>query len=149
MPPATLGIWANISKPVAVLVLTGVGGFLDAVGYVSLFGLFTSSITGNVVVAAAAASRSINVTPQITVLVMFFCGATAGGVVATAMKKQFRAGHREVARVLIFFELALLLLFWIVGVILVRSGNPLPGINSAQVLGLASLSALGMGFQNR
>eukprot|EP01032_Pedospumella_encystans_P025860 gene25860-29214_t len=39
-----------IPSTYVVLGLSFIGGFVDATGYIKLFGLFTSSITGNLVV---------------------------------------------------------------------------------------------------
>jgi uncharacterized membrane protein YoaK (UPF0700 family) len=43
-----------LTNKTAVLVFAFVGGFVDAAGYMKLYGLFTSSITGNLVVACTA-----------------------------------------------------------------------------------------------
>lgn len=142
-------LWTRLSRPAAIVILTVVGGFVDAVGYMALFGLFTSSITGNLVVAAVAATRKINVTPQITVLLVFFCAATSGAVLANVVRRSCSADARAVARILFALELVFLVLFWIVGAALAqRDSRGLVSIYSPEVLGLASLSAIAMGVQN-
>lgn len=147
MPPPAL--WIHISRPLAILILTVIGGYIDAAGYMALFGLFTSSITGNLVVATVAATRKINVTPQVTVLLVFFGAAASGAAFATVMRRGCAADSRAVARTIFAFELVCLVLFWAVGAHLTHGDGPgLENVNSPEVLGLASLSALAMGFQN-
>ena len=149
-PAATAALFAHLSRPAAILLLTCIGGFIDAAGYMALFGLFTSSITGNLVVAAVAAPRKINVTPQITVLLVFFGAATTGAAIATVLRQNHGATNRTVARALFLLEFLCLVIFWALGATLTQDGGPgLSSIYSAEVFGLSSLSALAMGFQNR
>ncbi len=45
----SMSLFTRLSDVSAVWLLAFVGGFVDAAGYVKLFGVFTSSITGNLV----------------------------------------------------------------------------------------------------
>ena len=46
--------FAYISDDVAIILLAIVGGFVDSAGYLKLQGLFTSSITGNLVASSSS-----------------------------------------------------------------------------------------------
>ena len=65
----------HISDSMIVLLLTFIGGFVDAAGYLKLKGLFTSSITGNLVVIAASVSTSRGLFARSLVATMFTVGA--------------------------------------------------------------------------
>ncbi|MFF8727614.1 YoaK family protein [Streptomyces sp. NPDC015171] len=64
-----------------LLILTVVSGLIDAVSYLGLGRVFTSNMTGNVVVLgfAAAGAPGFSVSHTATSLVCFLLGAVAGG----------------------------------------------------------------------
>ena len=49
---------------VASLALGFIGGYVDTVGFVALFGLFTAHVTGNFVLIGAELSRSSGARPS-------------------------------------------------------------------------------------
>lgn len=147
-PPVSL--WAHLAKPFAVLLLTFIGGFIDAVGYSSLFGVFPASTTGNLVVAAMAVVLSTPIAPQLCALFTFLGGAYIGGTTMSIMRIEYKAGNRSAARATLFLELFMLVLFWAVGAGTAGSGNQgLSNPDSPVILALVALSSLAMGLQNR
>eukprot|EP01032_Pedospumella_encystans_P026991 gene26991-30513_t len=71
--PPVFGILSDRS---AILVLAVVGGFVASAGYMKLFGLFVTSITGNLVVATTSGFYSDgSVVARVLVMVVFAAGA--------------------------------------------------------------------------
>ena len=73
----------------AVHLLAFVGGFVDASGYLRLQSVFTSSITGNLVVACSSVSSSHGVRCRSLVCVSFF----GAGVLSSAFSLRARLAH--------------------------------------------------------
>src|SRR5437016_7591794 len=73
--------------PVALQVLTGVTGLVDAVSFLGLGHIFTANMTGNVVFLgfAAAGVPGLSVARSSTSLVAFLAGAALGGRLRVAM----------------------------------------------------------------
>lgn len=99
-----------------VHLLAFVGGFVDTAGYLRLLGVFTSSITGNLVVATASVASLRGVVCRSSVCVVFF---VSGGV-AAAMSLHLRLAHgvsqRAVCVLLFGLEIALIIASWILGI---------------------------------
>jgi uncharacterized membrane protein YoaK (UPF0700 family) len=141
--------WVFLNEPAAVLLLTASGGFVDAAGYLAFFGLFTSSITGNLVAAAAGASlrNSGEVLSRTVVLLVFLATTAVGGVFVSTLKRA-RWSSNLTSLILFVFEAVSLVAAWAAGVIVVGPGGPgLPNANSPQVLLLSSLCAIAMALQ--
>jgi uncharacterized membrane protein YoaK (UPF0700 family) len=54
-------VFAHLADTDVVHLLAFIGGFIDAAGYIKIKGVFTSSITGNLVVACASVSQQSGV----------------------------------------------------------------------------------------
>jgi uncharacterized membrane protein YoaK (UPF0700 family) len=72
---------------IALMVMTAVTGFIDAVSYLGLGHVFTANMTGNVVLLgfAVAGAPHLSMARSLTSLGAFLAGAVAGGCVGTAM----------------------------------------------------------------
>ena len=98
-----------------VHLLAFVGGFVDSAGYLRLLGVFTTSITGNLVVATASVASMRGVLCRSFVCVAFFLA----GAVAAALSLRLRLAHgvpiRVVCSILFSVEIALLIASWVIG----------------------------------
>lgn len=129
-----------------VLVLAGIGGYVDGVGYLVLFGMFTSHMSGNSVMAGVHASlqewhvaiRHAFPIPIFVLGVMLGAGLTASLI---------RHGIRSILAIAFTLEAGLLLLFMLTGTSLVREDAQRTE-SQWSFYGLASLLPLAMGFQN-
>ena len=150
-PPAPLVLFRGTPDAAAALALAFIGGFVDAAGYVGLFGLFTGSITGNVVVAATTVSGATSgVIPRVVVTACFVGGTAAGHAVACALARASPppgGAQRAVARALLLLEALALGGAWLAGQLLgpaITAGGP--GGGSVTLVG--ALMGLAMGLQN-
>ena len=138
--PTAAPLWRHINDFHAIALLCFVGGFIDATGYLGLFGLFTGSITGNIVVAGIAVVGAVGgVAPRVAITVVFVVGSMLGGALAVQLK-----APRRVLLAVLGAELAALLALWAAGELLRPS---LASIGSPSVAFVGSLAALAMGLQ--
>jgi uncharacterized membrane protein YoaK (UPF0700 family) len=135
----------------AALALSFIGGFVDASGYVGLYGLFTGSITGNVVVAASTVSgATYGVIPRVVVTATFVGGVALSHAVACAVARASPppgGPQRATARALLVLEALALGGAWLAGQLLgpaIAEG----GAGGASVTFVGALMGLSMGFQN-
>ena len=78
----------------AILLLSFVGGYLDAALFLSLAGLFVGMQTGNVIAAAAAVERGgTTVGPRLAVIPAWVAGIVAGSLACAALARA-RVGRR-------------------------------------------------------
>jgi uncharacterized membrane protein YoaK (UPF0700 family) len=130
--------------PSSAIVLSGVGGGVDGLGYVLLDNLFTAHITGNTVktgieIAFMDLPRAfMNAFP----IIVFVFGAFAGALLRTLLSRRF---DRPRAAVLSMSAI-LLVGFLLTGSALMGGRAPSPG--SAGFYLLATLATLSMGVQN-
>ena len=89
MPTST----GSVERRTLVLVLAGVAGSVDAIGYVTLFHLFVAHMTGNTVSAArgAAMGHAHTLAQHGFPIVMFVLGAILGAVFARALHSRVLA----------------------------------------------------------
>jgi len=95
--------------------LAFIGGFVDSAGFIKLFRLFTSSITGNLVVACASIYHPEGVLCRFLVSL---CFAAGGGILTTiaVQLKIVRETNPKLASLVLFgCELASFVACWIVG----------------------------------
>lgn len=87
-----------------VLLLAGVAGAVDAIGYVTLFHLFTANMTGNTqdMIGGAVAGHVGYVLEHAFPIVMFVVGAMLGAVIARALKSHVVALLVETAALVLF-----------------------------------------------
>ena len=140
--------FAHISDVAAVHLLAFVGGYVDAAGYLKFKGVFTSSITGNLVVACASVMSLKGAVCRSCVCIAF----TASGCAASLVSLKLRLAHgirpRPLAILLFFFELALFVVVWGVGWRLNDDIDGTDNLDAWQVVLGASLLGASMGFHN-
>src|SRR5690242_1095263 len=135
---------ARADPPASAIILSGVGGGVDGVGYMLLGGLFTAHITGNTVKTGSDLARlafahaAVDAFP----IAIFVLGGFAGGVLRNAL-----TGRVPRPRVIVLAaSMALLVAFVAAGAMLDGGGMPSPG--SASFYLLAALATASMGVQN-
>lgn len=123
-----------------------VGGFVDSAGYMKLQGLFTSSITGNLIAATASIYHTYGVVARIFVALFFAVGAlfTSGAM--------FKLKHRGWSgRSLLVFgaliEVAALALTILFGMLLEDKIDVDHSLGSWQLIFVAAIMAFSMGAQ--
>lgn len=79
-------IFSHIGEEYAVCSMAFIGGFVDAVGFVKLHHLFTSSITGNLVVAVASVETNAGALCRVIVSLSFFVAAALAYTFALRLK---------------------------------------------------------------
>jgi uncharacterized membrane protein YoaK (UPF0700 family) len=139
-------LFAHISDLRGGFLLCVVGGYVDAAGWLGLFGLFTGSITGNLVLAGSAvAATARGVVPRVVVTAVFLAGGCVGGALAAALQARSPGlPPRRLLLVLLALELASLVALWLAGQQLLPS---LTSIDAPSVALVGSLAALAMGLQ--
>lgn len=72
------------------VVLTAIAGFVDAAGFLALFGLFTAHVTGNLVVVGAALARehTERAAVRLAVIPIFMLGVAATTLVVRRLRAQ-------------------------------------------------------------
>ena len=138
-----------ISNKHAILGLAFVGGFIDATGYVKLYGLFTSSITGNLVVASTAFfGNGVGVFARIIVSFAFGFGVFMASTWAITHRHVKKHNQWDMGVKLFGAEIACLFITMIFGIGLDYSPGVFPGIDSWQAILMGTLLALSMGVHN-
>lgn len=125
---------------IASLLFSWVAGFIDAASFLGLNGLFTSHITGNLVIAA---TEIIGVGGQalwvrIAVIPIFMCAVTLTTILARR--------HKLSLIHLIWMETLVLLLFTITSIVL--APEHYKSVNNLPLFLASSLGVFAMGMQN-
>lgn len=135
------------TKLTAALVLTFSAGFVDAVGWISLYRVFTAQMSGNVVLVAVhlAAGENERAWLQLDAIGMFVLGLVLTGVV-------IELGMRRKAVRIFTAALAIELLLLVGFAVLVSHYGRLPGTQgphpAAAIYFMVGIVALAMGTQN-
>ena len=141
----TLTCLPPFSLPLLLLITSG---YVDAVGYEELKGIFTSSITGNLIVAAISVVTLTGLlTRALVVLAFFFCSGL-GAYIAICLRSTDQYAATTIALVLFFCEIAFITLSIIAGNQLLFYVANTDDRDSWYVCFVAVLVAGGMGFQN-
>lgn len=128
-------------QPSIALTLAGVGGWVDAVGFLTLFGLFTAHLSGNtarlgVEVGQGAIGTALTYAVPI---VVFFLGVVAGTWYMSARHGRNTLPH------LLAVEAVLVTTFMVLGTVLDNAGDLTP--RSPAYYGLAVTATAAMGLQ--
>lgn len=138
----------SISKTLALhgISLTSVGlgftaGYVDTLGFVALFGLFTAHVTGNFVLIGSELAR-----PSHGVLIKFlaFPAFVLGIALTRAVVRRLEQQGKSPLRLLYFLQLTLLAGFMAIGL----AALPLSDSRSQAALFAGMLGAAAMGVQN-
>jgi uncharacterized membrane protein YoaK (UPF0700 family) len=134
---------AASTQPRAAIVLAVVGGWVDAVGFLTLFGLFTAHVSGNTARFGVELGRG-DVAAALTygVPVFVFFAAVAVGAALCAARRD--RGHASLAPLLLT-EAALVATFMVIGTLLRDGGDLTP--RSLVYYGLAVAAVAAMGLQ--
>jgi len=135
----------NIHPFVAIFMLSFVGGFVDSAIFVSLFGLFTASVTGNLISIVAIGNRER--ISRFTVTAMFFIGAAFSSFVSN-LAKGCGAKKQTIAAILLFLEALALLSLSLAGWIMKNEISQLKDVDAPLSLSLGTVAAFAMGLQN-
>jgi len=125
--------------------LASVAGFIDAVGFITLHGLFVAHMSGNSVTFGVYAGRSVlSAAAPAGVAVVLFVSGVAVGTVAAELASRRRL--RSVAALLLSIQAALIAAFMLYGSTLVVRGH-VSGRSLGGFYVLAALAVLSMGIQ--
>eukprot|EP01032_Pedospumella_encystans_P026054 gene26054-29428_t len=138
-----------LSDRSAILVLAVVGGFVASAGYMKLFGLFVTSITGNLVVATTSGFYSDgSVVARVLVMAVFATGAVLTKILSFRLKYKLKANIWNTAILLFACEAIVLLLSIVFGVYIQFWRSGFDRLDSWQTYVQASLLAFAMGIHN-
>jgi uncharacterized membrane protein YoaK (UPF0700 family) len=142
-------LFRGLSNDVVVYLLAFVGGFVDVVGYLELFELFTSSITGNVVAAATALFRhNGGVFARIFITLLFALGGFITTLIAHVMRDVYKATVWDIGMASVAQEIGILVVAAAVGIVLDTSPAGIPTVESWQCILTGSIMAVSMGMQS-
>ena len=138
-----------LSDRSAILVLAVVGGFVASAGYMKLFGLFVTSITGNLVVATTSGFYSDgSVVARVLVMAVFATGAVLTKILSFRLKYKLKANKWNTAILLFSCEAIVLLLSIAFGVYIQFWRSGFDRLDTWQTYVQASLLAFAMGIHN-
>jgi uncharacterized membrane protein YoaK (UPF0700 family) len=130
-------------RPRLAIILAAIGGWVDAIGFLTLFGLFTAHLSGNTArlgVAIGRGEASTALTYAVPIVV-FFGGAVIGVAFLTARRARGNGGMAPLLGV----EAVLIATFMVAGTLLRDDGDLTP--RSVAYYGLAVLAVAAMGLQ--
>ncbi len=145
------GIFYALKDEHVVWMLAFNGGLYDASGYFELQGLFTSSITGNIVSACGASFDSNRVIAKTCVTVSFFLAAGFANTLLIRFKKHVTQEPRRNCMMLLGIYLAYLVVVWIVGTLFQSEINQAAVVKNQDaffVVLVGSLMGAAMGTHN-
>jgi uncharacterized membrane protein YoaK (UPF0700 family) len=127
--------------PVLGCILAFVAGYVDVVGFISLFGLFTAHVTGNfVMIGVDIAGKSTGLLAKLLALPTF-----AFAVAATRLtESRIARDNRSATPLLLFAEAAVLMLFIVTGL----HAYPISDPGTPAAVGAGMLAVVAMGIQN-
>jgi uncharacterized membrane protein YoaK (UPF0700 family) len=140
--------YAYLTDIQAVQILAFVGGFVDSAGYVKLQGIFTSSITGNLVAATSSVTTTEGVLSRalVTIAFMVAAGIATYAMIRLTLVNKWRSA--SVYKFLYAAEILFLVISWILGTkwngILDSSTN----MNQSHVIIIGMMMGASMGVHN-
>lgn len=121
--------------------LAFVAGFVDTVGFIALFGLFTAHVTGNfVLIGAAIAGHHDGIVAKLLAFPVFVLAVAATRLAILACEKR----RRDAVPVLLLAQAAFLLLFLAAAIAKAEDMRP----DSAPVIAIGMLAVIAMAIQN-
>ena len=141
-------IYKHIGDANGVLLLAFIGGFIDAAGYLRLQGVFTSSITGNLVVMAASVTNSYGALCRSMISLAFTLAAAVGCYVSLRLRLKNKMKLKPLSMILFTLEIILLGVVWILGVIFDDNIIASKSLDDPYLILVACIMGASMGFQN-
>jgi uncharacterized membrane protein YoaK (UPF0700 family) len=142
-------LFCRLSTDQVVLALCFIGGYIDCTGYIKLHHLFTSSITGNLVVAATSIfTGDPGITVRALLCFSFGLGAFISTLLAVRLRFRFLYNKWELAISLFGLEILSLLAAMLVGLCLEYSGVGFPRLVCWQTILASCLLGFAMGLHN-
>lgn len=130
-----------LSSNTGATLLAAVGGYVDTLGFVALFGLFTAHVTGNFVLIGAELARpGHGVLLKLLAFPAFILAVAASRIIALCCE---RRGY-DAVRTLLGLQALLLLGFMLAGLY----GHPIRGSEHPLAIAAGLLGAAAMGLQN-
>jgi uncharacterized membrane protein YoaK (UPF0700 family) len=119
-----------------------IAGYVDTVGFIALFGLFTAHVTGNfVLIGAEVAGVGQGVLLKLLAFPAFILGIASSSVVFKLIERDHLP---HAASVLYFLQSVLLVAFLVTGLL----ARPIADSTASMVLVCGVLGAFAMGVQN-
>ncbi|RKT21591.1 uncharacterized membrane protein YoaK (UPF0700 family) [Paraburkholderia sp. RAU2J] len=123
-------------------ILALIAGYVDTVGFIALFGLFTAHVTGNfVLIGADVAGVGQGVLLKLLAFPSFIVGIAMSSVLFKILERSHAA---QAASALYLLQAALLLAFLVTGML----ARPITNATAAMVLVCGVLGTMAMGVQN-
>ena len=116
-PPSSM--FYMLTDAYTIHILAFIGGYIDAAGYLKLQGVFTSSITGNLVVACSSVSSLNGVICRSSVCISFTLAGVLAAALAIRAKLSKWLSPSSLSIILFLFEALALGAAWIFGLLLV------------------------------
>ncbi|MFM0551240.1 YoaK family protein [Paraburkholderia sediminicola] len=139
MPFAFRGWFVNKHEDT---ILALIAGYVDTVGFVALFGLFTAHVTGNfVLIGAGVAGVGQGVLLKLLAFPSFVVGIALSSVIFKFLERNHSA---DAASALYLLQAMLLVSFLVTGLI----ATPIEAPNASMVLVCGVLGTMAMGVQN-
>ena len=141
-------VFAHLSDAAVIHSLAFVGGYIDAAGYLKIKGVFTSSITGNLVVACASVSSLKGVICRACVCIAFTAAGCVSSLISMKLRLAYGIQQRHLAIILFSIEIAMFIIIWIVGDNLDSMITGTDNLDAWPVVLIGSLMGASMGFHN-
>lgn len=131
----------NSAVPALGCILAFVAGYVDVVGFISLFGLFTAHVTGNfVMIGVDIAGKSTGLLAKLLALPVFVFAVAA----TRLTESRFVRDKRSAIPTLLFAEAVVLMLFMVTAV----HASPISDPGTPAAVGAGMLAVIAMGIQN-
>jgi len=137
-----------LSNETVVSIFSFMGGYVDAVSYMKLFGIFTSMVTGNIIAASTTGFREGDESAIVRVLitVVFAAGIFTTTSLYLIMRHILKINRWTIGIVLFSCEAVAMAVATAVGVYLEYEASGFPNVASWQTLLIAGLLSLAMGI---
>ncbi|GGI55003.1 YoaK family protein [Oxalicibacterium solurbis] len=124
------------------ITLSFLAGYVDAVGFMALFGLFTAHITGNLVLLGAELATPEHTFPLLKILAFpaFILGVALATMIASACEKK----ERNALIILYVVEMTFLMAFVLVGLV----AGPIEENMSSAAISAGIIGTLAMGVHS-
>jgi uncharacterized membrane protein YoaK (UPF0700 family) len=132
---------ADLSGPAFGCILAFVAGYVDVVGFISLFGLFTAHVTGNfVMIGVDIAGDSAGLLAKLLALPTFALAVAAARLTESRIVRD----KQSAPSLLLFAEALALVLFIVAGF----HASPISDPSTPAAVGAGMLAVVAMGIQN-